>query len=129
MTSRIFRPPKILSGYFLNVSAKTDRILGTARGERCEPGPVFIPPRIMLQQMPPSRYPEALDQFSLRFRQPGELFKRLIEDVHIHLKDSALARLLSFSRASQCLNMELKLDLVLVIVGFQVKGDIPRRFR
>jgi len=62
--------------------------------------------------MPPSPHSKALDQFSLRFCQPGELFKRLIEKVHIHYHEAPPLDF-SFSRASQGLNMELKLDLVL----------------
>ena len=53
--------PKILSGHFVNDSAKTDRLLGTARGEGGKPGSVLIAPRIMLQQLPQSRNPQALD--------------------------------------------------------------------
>src|SRR5580704_3357980 len=55
-----FPSADILRRYFLNDAAKTDGFFGTGRRVRGKPGTVFIPPRIVLQQMPPRRDPEAL---------------------------------------------------------------------
>jgi hypothetical protein len=58
--------------------------------------------------MLPGRYPQPLDQFSLRIRQPGELFNWSLEHVQFHLQETALPLTLPLSpRASQRFDMEL----------------------
>src|ERR1700722_2390850 len=79
-----FSSTEKLSGNFSNDATKADRLLRTIGRERGKPGAIFIPPRIVFQQLPPRREPQALNQFSLRLRQPGELFKWLIERVRFH---------------------------------------------
>src|SRR5262245_14329624 len=68
-------------GYLLDNSTQTDRLFGTVGWERSKSRAVLVTPRIMLQQVSPGHNPKPLDQFSLRFRYPSELFKPLIQRV------------------------------------------------
>jgi hypothetical protein len=40
----------------------------------------------MLQELPPGRDPQTLDQLSLGLGQPGKLFNGLIEEVTVHFQ-------------------------------------------
>lgn len=86
----------------------------------------------MLQQFSPGLNPKPLDQFSLRFRYPSELFKPLIECIRCSL--FAVHRSL-FSQVSLAtalayrFDVELQFHLALVIIRFQVKSYVPGRIR
>src|SRR5215469_6947096 len=68
-------------GYLLDNSTQTDWLFGTVGWERSKSRAVLVAPWIMLQQVSPGHNPKSLDQFSLRFRYPSELFKPLIQCV------------------------------------------------